>query len=89
MRYHVSGRVQGVFFRAFTEEKATMLGLKGWARNCNDGTVEVLALGPVDALERFYEYLLQGPPAAKVTEVKCVNEHISEFSHVNTFEILR
>lgn len=68
-RFVVSGRVQGVFFRASTREQALRLGLAGHARNLADGCVEVLAAGEPVALDILAKWLWQGPPAAAVTEV--------------------
>ena len=51
--YLISGRVQGVGFRAFTARHATELDLKGWVRNLNDGRVEAVATGPATVLEEF------------------------------------
>ncbi len=68
-RYLVSGRVQGVFFRASTARQANRLGVTGWARNLPDGRVEVLASGEREALERFSAWLRRGPPAARVDEL--------------------
>lgn len=65
----VSGRVQGVFFRAATQERALRLGLTGWVRNLSDGRVEVVASGPAEAVEELRQWLHQGPPRAVVTEV--------------------
>ena len=65
----VSGRVQGVFFRASTARRASELGVRGYARNCADGTVEVLAVGPEDAVAALCAWLHQGPPAARVAAV--------------------
>jgi acylphosphatase len=65
----VSGKVQGVWFRASTQDKAKELGLTGWARNLPDGRVEVLAFGEKEMLTALYEWLHEGPPMAKVTEV--------------------
>ncbi|MGA7801181.1 MAG: acylphosphatase [Gammaproteobacteria bacterium] len=67
----VSGRVQGVFFRASTREQALHLGITGYARNLGDGRVEVMACGSRDALEALQEWLWQGPPAAQVQQVDC------------------
>jgi acylphosphatase len=67
----VSGRVQGVFFRASTQREAQKLELTGHAHNLADGTVEVLACGEPDAVERLRDWLWQGPPAAGVTNVEC------------------
>jgi acylphosphatase len=66
VRFLVSGRVQGVFFRASTREEALRLGLTGHARNLPDGAVEVLASGDAAALDALAEWLRQGPPAARV-----------------------
>ncbi|HKF36945.1 MAG TPA: acylphosphatase [Ktedonobacteraceae bacterium] len=80
---YVRGRVQGVGFRYFVVEHALMLGLRGYARNARNGTVEVLAQGPRPALERLLSLLSQGPPAAYVSEVQKVwgepTEHLSGF----------
>jgi acylphosphatase len=65
----VHGRVQGVNFRAATQSQAQRLGLVGWVRNRDDGSVELVAEGPRAALERLVKYLHQGPPAARVSGV--------------------
>ncbi|HKL62412.1 MAG TPA: acylphosphatase [Woeseiaceae bacterium] len=69
LRFFVSGRVQGVWFRAATREEARRHGVTGHARNLPDGRVEVLACGAPDALARLEAWLWQGPSAARVTEV--------------------
>jgi acylphosphatase len=68
-RSFVSGRVQGVFYRATCVRKATSLGLTGFARNLADGRVEVLACGEPAKLEEFVAWLWEGSPASKVTDV--------------------
>ena len=68
-RFVVSGKVQGVFFRASTREQAQQLGLRGHARNLPDGRVEVLAMGEADAIERLAQWLHHGPPSARVESV--------------------
>ena len=68
-RFLVSGRVQGVFFRASTRNEAERLGLAGSARNLDDGRVEVIASGPEDALAALERWLWQGPPSARVEDV--------------------
>jgi acylphosphatase len=66
----ISGRVQGVGYRAFTRNKAKLLGLKGFVRNLPDGRVEVYAEGDREKLIGFLDYLKKGPFFAKVTDVK-------------------
>jgi acylphosphatase len=68
-RSFVSGRVQGVFYRATCVRKATSLGLVGYARNLADGRVEVLACGEEPAVEAFVQWLWEGSPASRVTDV--------------------
>ncbi len=67
----VSGRVQGVFYRASTQQQAQRLGLSGWARNLPDGTVEVVVCGETDKVEQLCTWLRQGPAHASVTDVHC------------------
>jgi acylphosphatase len=68
-KFLVRGRVQGVFFRASTRAQAQALGLRGYAKNLADGSVEVLACGAEAALDQLQSWLRQGPPAARVDEV--------------------
>ncbi len=79
----VRGRVQGVGFRYFVIQRALALGLRGYARNESDDTVEVLAQGPRPALEHLLSLLRQGPPAASVRDVQSEwrqpSEHTSGF----------
>jgi len=63
------GRVQGVFFRAHTADEAQMLGLDGWVRNRSDGSVEVVAEGPRDALRQLAVWCHAGSPGAVVQRV--------------------
>ena len=65
----VSGRVQGVFYRASTMEQAQRLGLVGWVMNLADGGVEVLVEGPRYCIEELIAWCRLGPPLAKVTDV--------------------
>lgn len=67
----VSGRVQGVWYRAGTRDKAHELGLRGYAKNLADGRVEVVACGESDALMSLQQWLCQGPRLAEVTKVEC------------------
>ncbi|GMU43372.1 MAG: acylphosphatase [Xanthomonadales bacterium] len=68
-RFLVSGRVQGVGYRAATRQQAQALGLHGHARNLADGRVEVLAQGEPDALAKLESWLWRGPPLARVDAV--------------------
>lgn len=70
VRACITGRVQGVWFRAWTRNEATRLGLTGWVRNEADGSVTALLSGPRDAVEEMAQLLWQGPPHADVTGVK-------------------
>lgn len=69
-RFLVSGKVQGVFFRASTREQAQRLGLRGHARNLADGRVEVVAAGDAEALDALEAWLQEGPPLAQVERVE-------------------
>ena len=69
VRVRIEGRVQGVWFRAWTAQEATARGLDGWVRNRADGTVEALFKGPADAVEAMVEACWEGPPSARVTDV--------------------
>lgn len=71
VRCRVSGRVQGVFFRASTQREARRLGLRGYAKNLPDGSVEVLACGSEASVAELKEWLWAGPPASRVTAVEC------------------
>jgi acylphosphatase len=70
VRFVVSGRVQGVFFRASTRDEALRLGLTGHARNLPDGSVEVVACGDDAALAQLESWLELGPPLAQVSRVE-------------------
>ncbi len=69
MHCYITGKVQGVWFRASAQEQAKQLGLTGWARNLPDGRVEVFACGEKTKLAELSVWLQQGPQLAKVTEV--------------------
>jgi acylphosphatase len=70
IRLVVRGRVQGVGFRWATVEQGRRLGLAGWARNLPDGSVEVVADGPEDAIVRLRDWCRHGPPSARVGTVE-------------------
>ena len=69
VQFIVRGKVQGVWFRASTREQAGLLGLRGHARNMADGSVEVVAVGDVDAIDALEQWLQAGPPLARVEAV--------------------
>lgn len=66
----ISGRVQGVAFRAWTRDAAHLRGLSGWVRNLPDGRVEALFAGPADAVDAMLEDCREGPPPAQVDDVE-------------------
>lgn len=81
MHVIVSGRVQGVGFRAFAVRTARALGLRGMVRNLPDGRVETRAVGPESRLAAFRDALREGPPAARVSDLAispCAPETVSE-----------
>jgi acylphosphatase len=82
-RFNVSGRVQGVFYRASAREQALALGLVGYAKNLPGGTVEVLACGSPLALDAMERWLRHGPPAAQVASV--VREDLADCEHPKNF----
>ncbi len=69
VRVVVSGRVQGVWFRAWTTEKAQALGLDGWVRNRRDGSVEAVFSGDETAVDEMVVACGKGPPLARVADV--------------------
>ena len=69
VRLNITGRVQGVGYRAWAMDTAQRLGLRGWVRNRADGSVEALVMGDEDAVAVMIEACRDGPYAAKVTEV--------------------
>ena len=66
MHVRVQGRVQGVFYRASTQQRAHQLGLRGWVRNCDDGSVEAVLCGDQAALDAMLAWMAQGPARARV-----------------------
>jgi acylphosphatase len=71
-KFQVEGRVQGVWFRESTRRQAELLGLCGYAINCSDGSVEVLACGEAESIKVLAEWLQHGPPMAEVKSVSPV-----------------
>jgi acylphosphatase len=80
----VTGRVQGVFFRAWMKEQAEALGITGWVRNCPDGRVDGHVEGDEAAVHSIIEKLRRGPPAARVEDVKLWDAEPCEF---DSFEV--
>ena len=70
----ITGRVQGVFYRAWTGETARALGLAGWVRNCRDGGVEAVFSGSAEAVAAMIGKCRRGPPAARVENVEILRE---------------
>ncbi|MCL7751117.1 acylphosphatase [Guyparkeria hydrothermalis] len=73
---HVSGRVQGVFFRDFTRQQAEALGVAGWVRNLDDGRVEAVLEGDADVISTMLERLRDGPRHARVTDLAVREEPV-------------
>jgi acylphosphatase len=82
----VRGRVQGVFFRAWTREQAAELGVGGWVRNCADGSVEVHVEGEEGAVEQLVDRVSSGPPGARVDDVQI---QTADPAHLSGFEVRR
>ena len=80
----VRGRVQGVFFRDTTRRRAESLGVAGWARNRDDGAVEVVAEGEGDAVDRLVDYVRRGPGHAEVSDVDVTEEEPEGLSGFDT-----
>jgi acylphosphatase len=74
----ITGRVQGVGFRFYTQRKARELGITGWVRNCRDGSVEAVIQGAPGSVETMIAWARRGPPSAVVSEVR-VTEASGEF----------
>lgn len=87
--YHVyvSGKVQGVYYRASAAKKAQVLGLAGWVRNLADGRVEMMAQGPANALDQLLGWCEKGPMLAKVSKVECEVAQVDE--NLAQFEVMR
>ncbi len=84
-RFTVTGRVQGVFFRASARDKAQQLGVSGWVRNTRNGQVELLACGEQESIEELENWLWQGPKFAKVEGVESVV--VSDVDGMEGFEV--
>ena len=75
----ITGRVQGVFFRAWSRERADELGVKGWIRNRPDGHVEAHVEGEESRVEEMIGRLRIGPPAARVDDLRIWNADVCDF----------
>ncbi len=82
----VSGKVQGVWFRKYTQEKARELGLKGYVKNLPDGRVEVHAEGDVQKMEELKKWLYKGSPLSRVDNVEFMETEKRNFEN---FEIVK
>ena len=84
VRAVVSGRVQGVWFRASTQERAAGLGVRGYVRNLPNGSVEIVAAGEEDKVDALMQWASEGPPGARVDKVAVkpleTNEDFDKFS---------
>jgi len=86
IRIRIEGRVQGVFYRQSAREKAIGLDLKGTVKNCDDETVEIIATGTKEQLDKFVQWCWQGPSRANVTNVITQELSLQQF---NYFSIIR
>jgi acylphosphatase len=77
----IKGHVQGVGFRGFTQSAASDIGVTGWVRNDNNGTVEIEAQADPDRLERFLRIMRQGSSWSHIQEVKVNTLHVREDEH--------
>lgn len=82
----ITGRVQGVYFRASARDKAISLGITGTVRNLPDGSVEVMACGTADQVEQMIAWCHEGPRGARVEEVKAADRQEEKF---DGFRIVR
>jgi acylphosphatase len=83
-RVRVTGRVQGVFFRAWTRQQAAELGVAGWVRNCADGSVEAHIEGDQESVRQMIERVRKGPSGARVDDVRVED---ADASSVTGFEV--
>jgi acylphosphatase len=81
----VKGKVQGVFFRSFVKDIAKKLGIRGFVRNQIDGTIEIVAEGPDEALQQLIKACIKGPPGAEVKDIKTTKQKDEGFKN---FDIL-
>ncbi len=82
----ISGKVQGVFYRASAREMADRLGIQGWIKNTAEGNVEVMASGNEPELQRFIAWCREGPPKARVDDIVIIQKQEMQFEG---FAVLR
>jgi len=86
IRIKIEGNVQGVFYRQSAQEKALALGIKGTVKNCDDDSVEIIATGMKEHLDKLIQWCWEGPPRAVVTNVTTQELPLQQFSY---FSIVR
>jgi len=77
----ISGRVQGVFFRASTKQKAEQLGITGWVRNTSDGKVEAIFQGGENKVKEMIDWCYHGPPLSRIDNIE-----IEDISYNNKYD---
>jgi len=77
VRIRIEGRVQGVYFRAYTRDEAVRLGLSGWVRNLPDSSVEVVVEGAPEQVERMVAWCHRGSPMSRVDRVLVTEEELT------------
>jgi len=82
----VKGKVQGVYYRQTTQEKATTLGIRGTVRNLPDRSVKIIATGEKAQLDKLLAWCRQGPSRAEVSSIECREEELRDFPD---FRVLR
>jgi acylphosphatase len=80
IRVRAHGRVQGVFFRDSVRREASRRGVAGWARNCADGTAEVVFEGAAEDVAAMVEFVRRGPGHAEVSRVETASEDLEGLS---------
>ena len=80
----IEGRVQGVWYRGWTVQKATELGLSGWVRNRGDGSVEISVGGPKAKIKALISACYEGPPLAQVSHIQC--DKVAEVYEMSGFK---
>mgnify|MGYP003322761960 FL=1 len=86
VRVLISGRVQGVCFRACTRDQAQILNLSGWVRNLSDGRVEALFEGASEVIDQMLEWCKEGAPSSSVSDIEVFEEEAST-ANGGAFEI--